>query len=1209
MSMVTDEESFYDVSRRVLGILLLAGAMPQLSYPSIVVNPEIEADSIEHEGVPFPMASIQGLPRSQLRGLVDAFNSKQPSRKKWVYLSLINTSQKSIVSGEVTMVVAFVRTLRCISAAPGEDQSRVPFTRRKPRILVNYISMTAPYHCELLRDATTKQHMYAVEKGWILDAADMRVPVRAGDDAHDIRAEENLTKYLFESICVLPVNWPVAITNTGSTHIVDFGPGGETGFASLTFRNVKGRGIAVICASSLTARLESPLGTKADLFRENIGHVVGAADWERDFSPRLVRTMHDNKVHIDTRMSRVLGCPTNMVPGMTPATAGAEFVAAVANAGYHVELAGGGMHSEQEMRERISRLTGLSPPGTGITLNCIYINQRQWLFQFPLLLRMRREGYPISGLCIGGGVPSLDQANQVIHGLRDAGIRHVAFKPGNLQTIRAVISIARANPDFPVILQWTGGRAGGHHSYEDFHQPILNSYSTIRAQRNIVLVGGSGFGGHQDSVPYLTGEWSLQYDDVRMPFDGILFGSRVMTAREGSAADACKQLMAAATGVDDDEWANTYTGVAGGVTSVISEFGEHIHVLDTRCTRLWKELDATVFSQPRTKRLALLQAQKPDIIQKLNADYLRPWFGKKSDGSVADLEDMTYMEVIERLAELMYIKHHSRWVHPHWRSLFAEFAHRTIQRLGTDRDTELPSLLQLSDPAKAASELKLVCPQAANHLLASEDIQCFVSMCRQRGRKPVPFIPVLDDDFEVWFKKDALWQAEDIDAVIGQDVQRTFILYGPVAARFPVVANEPIKDLLDGIYQGQIAALLNQYYDGDESRIPVVPYLGSIAHAQPLPTSVSVATVDTDVVYRLPANVAALPDTSAWLAALSGSQKSWLNAIFSTAVIVQGTKYVDNYVRRVMRPRPCQIITVSYCNNVPVRVEIINSHGDRELMLSIDDSRVISLLVFASNGFEQSELCLRFRHHPSIAMAPIHEILDERDELIRKFYVQMWSAAGDSSLSDLTFAQKGLTVTQEHVSEFCRVIDNHSQHYKEDHGCQLIAPMDFLFVLAWPSILRSLTSDNIHCGLLNIVHLSNSFNFVDGSDQIAVSDTVDADAKAIEVVNTAIGKRVTVEASIYRNSARIATINSVFLYRGVEIDFGLTFTRRDNNVVQVRFDTMDDIAVLESKEWISWLESDGRCSLCPGDTLEFCTDSLYQYMTQDIFSSVSVSGK
>ena len=60
------------------------------------------------------------------------------------------------------------------------------------------------------------------------------------------------------------------------------------------------------------------------------------------------------------------------------------------------------------------------------------------------------------------------------------------------ESIRTVLAIADANPDMPILLQWTGGRAGGHHGFEDFHDPILKTYAAIRKRNNIVLVGGSG---------------------------------------------------------------------------------------------------------------------------------------------------------------------------------------------------------------------------------------------------------------------------------------------------------------------------------------------------------------------------------------------------------------------------------------------------------------------------------------------------------------------------------------------------------------------------------------------------------------------------------------------------------------------------------------------------------------------------------------------
>ena len=99
-----------------------------------------------------------------------------------------------------------------------------------------------------------------------------------------------------------------------------------------------------------------------------------------------------------------------------------------------------------------------------------------------------------------------DPAAEIIEDLTKAGIKHVSFKPGLVDGIRQVVNIAASNPHFPIILQRTGGRAGGHHSYEDVYQPILSTYPSTRQHPNIILIGGSGFCGSEDLWPYLTGD-------------------------------------------------------------------------------------------------------------------------------------------------------------------------------------------------------------------------------------------------------------------------------------------------------------------------------------------------------------------------------------------------------------------------------------------------------------------------------------------------------------------------------------------------------------------------------------------------------------------------------------------------------------------------------------------------------------------------------
>jgi fatty acid synthase subunit alpha, fungi type len=306
-----------------------------------------------------------------------------------------------------------------------------------------------------------------------------------------------------------------------------------------------------------------------------------------------------------------------MVAGMTPTTVKAGFVSAVLSAGYHVKLAGGGHYNAVALRSKVAEIQSKIPPGVGITLNSIYINPRQFGFQFPLWQEMRKEGLPVEGFCVAAGL-NTEKAAEIIEGLTKAEIKHVAFKPGSVDGIRQVVNIAAANPDFPIILQWTSG----HHTFEDFHQPILSTYRSIRQQANILLVAGSGFGAAEDLWPYLTGDSSVEgYGVQPTPFDGFLFASRVMVAKEAHTSSSVKDLIVAVSGVDDAACEGTYVKPTGGILTVRSELGEPIHKFATRRVKLWKEFDDTVFKLPKEKRVSWLAERKAEIIGKLNADF------------------------------------------------------------------------------------------------------------------------------------------------------------------------------------------------------------------------------------------------------------------------------------------------------------------------------------------------------------------------------------------------------------------------------------------------------------------------------------------------------------------------------------------------------------------------------------------------------------
>ena len=179
-----------------------------------------------------------------------------------------------------------------------------------------------------------------------------------------------------------------------------------------------------------------------------------------------------------------------------------------------------------------------------------------------------------------------EKAAEIISGLKSVDICHVTFKPSSVDGILQVVNIVAANPNFAIIMQWTGGHASGHHSFEDFHQPILSTYSSICRCDNIVLVVGCSFGSSDNTWPYLSGDWSKEFGVGPMPFDDFLFSSHVMVAKEAHISLSIKDLIVAAAGIDDSQWEGTYVKDTGGIITVCSELGEPIHKVNNRALKL-----------------------------------------------------------------------------------------------------------------------------------------------------------------------------------------------------------------------------------------------------------------------------------------------------------------------------------------------------------------------------------------------------------------------------------------------------------------------------------------------------------------------------------------------------------------------------------------------------------------------------------------------
>ncbi|KAI1945742.1 beta subunit of fatty acid synthetase [Ophidiomyces ophidiicola] len=1219
ITTATSWESFGKAAKNALTILFWIGLRSQQAYPRTSLAPSTLQDSIENgEGIPTPMLSIRDLPRAAVQEHIDATNQHLP-KDRHIGISLVNSARNFVVTGPPISLYGLNLRLRKVKAPTGLDQNRVPFTERKIRFVNRFLPITVPFHSKYLTSAfdIITEDLEDIQ----IPAKSLRIPVYNTNTGKDLRlnGDEDIVPALVRMITSDPVNWENATVFDNATHILDFGPGGISGLGVLTNRNKDGTGVRVIIAGSMDGT-NAEVGYKSELFDRDEEHAIKyAVDWVKEFGPRLVKTSV-GQTFVDTKMSRLLGVPPVMVAGMTPSTVPWDFVAATMNAGYQIELAGGGYYNAKSMTEALHKIEKSIPPGRGITVNLIYVNPRAMGWQIPLIAKLRADGVPIEGLTIGAGVPSIEVANEYIETL---GIKHIGFKPGSMEAIQQVINIAKANPTFPVFLQWTGGRGGGHHSFEDFHQPILQMYSRIRRCGNIVFVAGSGFGGAEDTYPYLTGTWSRQFGYPPMPFDGCMFGSRMMTAKEAHTSKAAKEAIAAAPGVDDSQWEKTYSGEAGGVITVRSEMGEPIHKLATRGVLFWAEMDKKIFSLDKAKRIPELKKQRDYIIKKLNDDFQKVWFGRNSSGQTVDLEDMTYAEVVHRMVELMYVKHQSRWIDDSLKRLTGDFIRRVEERFTSveGQASLLQCYSQIDKPYPAVDDILKAYPEAFSQLISAQDVQHFLILCQRRGQKPVPFVPSLDENFEFWFKKDSLWQSEDLEAVVGQDVGRVCILQGPMAVKYSNTVDEPIQDILDGIHTNHIKGLVRDVYGGQASNVPVVEYFGGHLPLEDEDDrdidGLTISEEANKVSYRLSSSPSAnLPDLERWLHLLAGRGYSWRHAFFTTEVFIQGHRFQSNPMKRLLAPTRGMYIEVANPNEPQKTIISVREPSQSGKLVKTVEIRMVgpkklALTLFEGRTAEGGVIPLpfQFTYHPETGYAPIREVMEGRNDRIKEFYYRLWfgekSVPFDAPATSI-FDGGVTTVVSKDIADFVHAVGNTGEAFVDRPGKEVFAPMDFAIVVGWKAITKPIFPRVIDGDLLRLVHQSNGFRMVPGAEPLKVGDVLETTAQINAIINQDSGKMVEVCGTIKRDGQPVMHVTSQFLYRGTYTDYETTFQRKEEMPMQVHLASTKDAAVLQSKEWFRLDDPDVELL---GQTLTFRLQSVVRFEKKNIFRSVQTMGQ
>ncbi|WP_423734829.1 fatty acid synthase subunit beta domain-containing protein [Bifidobacterium primatium] len=715
-----------------------------------------------------PMLSVKGVTREQIDALVArVVNPRGP-----ISVAVTNSGNHYVLSGYPEDLASFE------IEAGKEHRHQAKLREEKVRggrvfdPTLEYLDVTLPFHSPIMADGVEQAVAWARECG--LDA----------DRARLLAAEVLLNH----------VDWATRVrealesTDPGKLWVVDFGPGTVVG--KLLSTVAQGTGVGVVDAS--TADTRTTLSTLES-------EPARTQNWTR-YAPRVVETPAGPKVR--TAFSDLTGKPPVLLAGMTPTTVDPEIVAAAANAGYWAELAGGGQVTAEVFDRHVAKLEEELEEGRTVEFNAMFMDRYLWNLQFGsqrIVPKKRASGTPIDGVVVSAGIPELDEAEELIRTLNADGFPYVSFKPGTVDQIRQVVRIAKAVAPTKVLIEVEGGAAGGHHSWESLDDLLMSTYAEVREQTNLVLVVGGGAGTPERAADYITGQWSRAYDLPLMPVDGVLVGTAAMTAKEAHTSPQVKQLLVETPGITGDDkdadpfaplgerWVPSGKSV-GGVASGLSHLHADIYEVENSsavCGRLL----VRVMKHPEE-----LEARRDEIIAALNKT-AKPYFG--------DLDTMTYYAWAKRFADLSY-----PWADETYADRFLHLLQRIEARVRDQESGEFESLFagrdDVLEPAAALKRLKDAYPQSDEITVVPSDVAWFPVLVREYP-KPMPFVPVIDNDLLRWWGQDQLWQSED--PRYSADSVR--IIPGPISVAAITTVDEPIASIL-GRFESAMVDRVNE---------------------------------------------------------------------------------------------------------------------------------------------------------------------------------------------------------------------------------------------------------------------------------------------------------------------------------------------------------------------------------------------------------------
>ena len=549
--------------------------------------------------------------------------------------------------------------------------------------------------------------------------------------------------------------------------MLDLGPG--TAVARLTAENLRGSGVRVLAlASPEGRRVLTVAGRRARRARCHLRGVRAGSSLP-------------GGAHLDTRYTRATGRPPVILAGMTPTTVDAPIVAAAANAGYMAELAGGGQPDRRTFELRVEELASLLEPGREVVFNTLLLDRHLWELHISrgrAAVRRAAGGRAVRGADrVGRASRTSTRRSRCWTALAAEGMRVNAFKPGTAEQVRQLLAIADAAPHHTIAAHLEGGRAGGHHSWEDLEELLLETYHELRRRAERAGVRGRR---HR----HARARRRPAARDVGAGARRGRDAGRRGADRHGGDGGGRVGGVAAGQGGAGRGVRLGGVGAAARASTAASHrparnLNADIHLLDNAASRAGHLLESVAGDE------AAVAARRDEIIAAL-ALTAKPYFG--------ELAAMTYARAARAVPRARARSgavgryDDGAWGHPSWRAryeaLYERFAARLARRVGSVAvtSTRRPGS-RWSVRARIRRRRRRCCtPPTRSSSWRSATGRA--SRCRS--------CPVLDGEVRRWYMADGLWQAQD-DRLGADEV---FVIPGPEAVAGITRADEPVAELL-----------------------------------------------------------------------------------------------------------------------------------------------------------------------------------------------------------------------------------------------------------------------------------------------------------------------------------------------------------------------------------------------------------------------------